>query len=40
VATELLNNLVAIRFLTIGVSVALAVGFGARDVAGQVIAGM
>jgi small-conductance mechanosensitive channel len=40
VATELLNNLVAILFLTIGVSVALAVGFGARDVAGQVIAGM
>ena len=40
VATELLNNLVAILFITIGVSVALAVGFGARDVAGQVIAGM
>ena len=40
VATELLNNLVAILFLTIGISVALAIGFGARDVAGQVIAGM
>lgn len=40
VATELLNNLVAILFLTIGVSVALAIGLGARDVAGQVIAGM
>lgn len=40
VATELLNNLVAILFVTVGVSVALAIGLGARDVAGQVIAGI
>jgi uncharacterized membrane protein len=40
VATDLLNYLVSILFLTVGVSVALAIGIGARDVAGQVIAGM
>lgn len=40
VATDLLNYLVAILFLTVGISVALAIGIGARDVAGQVIAGM
>lgn len=40
VATDLLNYLVAILFLTVGLSIALAIGIGARDVAGQVIAGM
>jgi small-conductance mechanosensitive channel len=40
VKTDLLNNIIAIVLITVGLAVALALGLGSRDIAGQIIAGI
>ena len=38
--TELLNNVIAIVLISVGAAVALALGLGSRDIAGQILAGI
>lgn len=40
VKTDLLNNVIAIVLISIGLAVALAMGLGSREIAGQIIAGI
>ncbi|HLD64988.1 MAG TPA: mechanosensitive ion channel domain-containing protein [Pseudomonas sp.] len=40
VKTDLLNNVIAIVLITVGLAVALALGLGSRDIAGQILAGI
>jgi hypothetical protein len=40
VKTELLNNVIAIVLISVGASVALALGLGSRQIAGQILAGI
>lgn len=38
--TELLNNVIAIVLISVGLAVALALGLGSREIAGQILAGI
>lgn len=40
VKTELLNNVIAIVLISVGAAVALALGLGSRQIAGQILAGI
>ena len=40
VKTDLLNNVIAIVLISVGAAVALALGLGSRDIAGQILAGI
>ncbi|ODJ91893.1 transporter [Pseudomonas viridiflava] len=40
VKTDLLNHVIVIALLTVGLAVALALGLGSREIAGQIIAGI
>lgn len=40
VKTDLLNHVIVIGLLTVGLAVALALGLGSREIAGQIIAGI
>ncbi|MDP3847963.1 MAG: mechanosensitive ion channel [Pseudomonas sp.] len=40
VKTELLNNVIAIVLISVGSAVALALGLGSRQIAGQILAGI
>lgn len=40
VKTDLLNNVIAIVLISVGLAVALALGLGSRDIAGQILAGI
>ncbi len=40
IKTDLLNNIIAIVLISVGLAVALALGLGSRDIAGQIIAGI
>ena len=40
VKTDLLNNVIAIVLITVGLAVALALGLGSREIAGQILAGI
>ena len=40
VKTDLLNNVIAIVLISVGAAVALALGLGSREIAGQILAGI
>ncbi|MBS7426375.1 mechanosensitive ion channel [Pseudomonas syringae] len=40
VKTDLLNHVIVIALITVGLTVALALGLGSREIAGQIIAGI
>lgn len=40
VKTDLLNHVIVIGLITVGLAVALAMGLGSREIAGQIIAGI
>ncbi|MCD5993610.1 mechanosensitive ion channel [Pseudomonas sp. CDFA 602] len=40
VKTDLLNHVIVIALITVGLAVALALGLGSREIAGQIIAGI
>jgi len=40
VKTDLLNNVIAIVLISVGLAVALALGLGSREIAGQILAGI
>lgn len=40
VKTDLLNHVIVIGLITVGLAVALALGLGSREIAGQIIAGI
>lgn len=40
VKTDLLNNVIAIILISVGLAVALALGLGSREIAGQILAGI
>ncbi|RMQ43193.1 CmpX [Pseudomonas cichorii] len=40
VKTDLLNHVIVIGLLTVGLAVALALGLGSREIAGQILAGI
>jgi small-conductance mechanosensitive channel len=40
IKTDLLNNVILIVFITVGLAVALAMGLGSREIAGQILAGI
>ncbi len=40
VKTDLLNHVIVIALITVGLAVALAMGLGSREIAGQIIAGI
>jgi len=40
IKTDLLNHVIVIALITVGLAVALAMGLGSRDIAGQILAGI
>lgn len=40
VKTDLLNHVIVIGLITVGLAVALAMGLGSREIAGQILAGI
>ncbi|OEC34208.1 Conserved TM helix [Pseudomonas cuatrocienegasensis] len=40
IKTDLLNNVIAIVLISVGLAVALALGLGSREIAGQILAGI
>lgn len=38
--TDLLNHVIVIGLITVGLAVALAMGLGSREIAGQILAGI
>ena len=40
IKTDLLNNVIAIILISIGLAIALAMGLGSREIAGQIISGI
>jgi small-conductance mechanosensitive channel len=40
IKTDLLNHVIVIGLITVGLAIALAMGLGSRDIAGQILAGI